>query len=115
MPKEVEGMTFKEGDVIKNRNFIEQDTLKKSGLGREPIPGVITPGKMLPKLDDVEVISLLAGNKEGKLKPKEEIEESRAEAAGSTTGESKVILISAEHKNITKSPSLATEIATNFR
>ena len=39
---------------------------------------------------------------------------SKEEAKGSTTGESKVILIPAEHRNITKSPSLATEIAKNF-
>ena len=104
-------MTFKEGDVINNRYFVEQDTLKKSGLGREPTPGVITPGKMLPPLDGVEVISLLAGNKEGKPKPKEEIEESRAEAAGSTTGKSELIVIpGTEHGNITKSEGLAQEI-----
>ena len=110
-PKEVNGRTFKEGDVINNRYFVEQDTLKKSGLGREPTPGVITLGKMLPPLDGVEVISLLAGNKEGKPKPKEEIEESRAEAAGSTTGKSELIVIpGTEHGNITKSEGLAQEI-----
>jgi len=112
MPKEVESMTFKDGDVIKNRNFVEQDTLKKSGLGREPTPGVITPGKMLPPLTGVEVISLLAGNKEGKPKEKPEIKASETEAAGSTTiGKSKMIVIpDTEHGNITKSEGLAQMI-----
>jgi hypothetical protein len=111
MPKEVKGMTFKEGDVIMLRNFVEQDTLKKKGLGREPTPGVITPGKMLPPLDGVEVISLLAGNKEGKPKPKEDIEGSREEAEGSTTGKSESIVIpGTEHGNITKSEGLAQMI-----
>jgi hypothetical protein len=110
-PLEVKSMEFKEGDVINNRYFVMQDTLKKSGLGREPTPGVITPGKMLPPLDGVEVISLLAGNKEGKPKPKEDIEGSRAEAAGSTTGKSELIVIpGTEHGNITKSKELAQMI-----
>ena len=106
-PEAVMGKTFKEGDVINNRKFVEQDTLMKKGLGRETTPG----GGILPPLDGVEVISLLAGNKEGKPKPKEEIEASRAEAAGSTTGESKLIVIpGTEHGNITKSKGLAQEI-----
>ena len=110
-PLKVKGMEFKKGDVINNRYFVMQDTLKKSGLGREPTPGVITPGKMLPPLDGVEVISLLAGNKEGKPKPKEDIEGSREEAEGSTTGKSESIVIpGTEHGNITKSKELAQMI-----
>ena len=112
MPKEVNGMTFKEGDVIMLRKFVEQDTLKKKGLGRETAPG----GDILPSLDGVEVISLFAGNKEGKPKSKDEIESSRKEAEGSTTGKSKLIVISGtEHKNITKSLSLATNISSSFK
>ena len=111
MPKEVESMTFKKGDVINLTAFVEKDTLVKKGLGREPTPGVITPGKMLPKLDGVEVISLLAGNKEGKPKPEGDIVGSRAEAAGSTTGKSELIVIpGTEHGNITKSKELAQKI-----
>ena len=109
-------MSFEEGDIINSRKFVKQDTLKKSGLGREPTPGVITPGKMLPPLADVEVISLIAGNKEGKAKSKDEIEASREEAAGSTAGDSKVIVISGtEHPEITKSPGLATNISSHFK
>jgi len=108
MPKEVKGMTFKEGDVIMLRNFVEQDTLKKVGLGRETTPG----GDILPPLNGVEVISLIAGNKEGKARPKEDIESSKTEAAGSTTGVAKSIVISGtEHGNITKSKELAKKIS----
>jgi len=111
MPKEVNGMAFKEGDVIMLRNFVEQDTLKKKGLGRET-----ESGKMLPPLDGVEVISLLAGNKEGKPKPKEDIESSKKEAEGSTRGEAKSVVISGtEHGNITKSLGLATNISYHFK
>ena len=111
MPKEVNGMAFKEGDVIMLRNFVEQDTLKKKGLGRET-----ESGKMLPPLDGVEVISLFAGNKEGKPKPKEEIAASRKEAEGSTTGNSKLIILTGtEHGNITKSLDLAKNISTSFK
>ena len=111
MPKEVEGMTFKEGDVIMLRKFVEQDTLKKKGLGRESEDGMLAP------LDGVEVISLIAGNKEGKARPKEDIEASKKEAEGSTSkGKSKSIVISGtEHHEITKSLDLATAIADNFR
>ena len=110
-PKEVNGMAFKEGDVIDLRNFVEQDTLKKKGLGRET-----ESGKMLLPLDGVEVISLLAGNKEGKPKPKEDIESSKKEAEGSTKGEAKSIVISGtEHGNITKSLGLATNISYHFK
>jgi hypothetical protein len=108
-PPEVEGKSFKEGDVINNRHFVMEDTLKKKGLGRET-----ESGEMLPPLDGVKVISLIAGNKEGKAKSPEEIKASKEEAKGSTTGISKVIVISSEHKNITKSKDLATEIANNF-
>ena len=111
MPKEVNGMAFKEGDVIMLRNFVEQDTLKKKGLGRET-----ESGKMLPPLDGVEVISLFAGNKEGKPKPKEEIAASRKEAEGSTTGNSKLIILTGtEHGNITKSLDLAKNISASFK
>jgi hypothetical protein len=113
-PPEVEGMLFKEGDVINNRKFVEQDTLKKYGLGRELTPGKISKD-VLPKLKGVEVISLVASNKEGKPKSRRDLIVNAEEAQSSTTGESKVILISAEHRNITKSPSLATEIAINFK
>ena len=58
-PEIVMSMPFKDGDVINNRKFVEQDTLKKVGLGRETTPG----GKMLSALNDVEVISLFACNK----------------------------------------------------
>jgi hypothetical protein len=110
MPKEVESMTFKEGDVINLRAFVEKDTLKKVGLGRET-PG----GKMLSALNGVEVISLIAGNKEGKARHKEDIEAVKKEATGSTTGDSKVIVITGtEHGNITKSPNLATNISSIF-
>ena len=111
MPKEVNGMAFKEGDVIMLRNFVEQDTLKKKGLGRET-----ESGKMLPPLDGVEVISLIAGNKEGKARPKEDIESSKKEAEGSTRGEAKSVVISGtEHGNITKSLGLATNISYHFK
>ena len=111
MPKEVESMTFKKGDVIMLRAFVEKDTLKKKGLGRET-----ESGEMLPKLDGVEVISLFDGNKEGKPKSKDEIESSRKEAAGSTSGKSNLIVISdTEHGNITKSPALATNISSSFK
>ena len=113
-PEVLNSMTFKEGDVIDNRKFVEQDTLKKHGLGRELTPGKPTKD-VLPKLKGVEVISLVASNKEGKPKPQSDITASAEEAQSSTTGESKVILIPAEHRNITKSPSLATEIAANFK
>ena len=111
MPKEVKGKTFKEGDVIMLRKFVEQDTLKKKGLGRESEDGMLAP------LDGVEVISLIAGNKEGKARPKEDIEASKKEAEGSTSkGKSKSIVISGtEHHEITKSLDLATAIADNFR
>ena len=110
MPKEVESMTFKEGDVINLRAFVEKDTLKKVGLGRET-PG----GKMLSALNGVEVISLIAGNKEGKARHKEDIEAVKKEATGSTTGDSKVIVITGtDHGNITKSPNLATNISSIF-
>ena len=107
-PKEIKGISFKEGDVINNRHFVMQDTLKKKGLGRET-----ESGEMLPPLNGVEVISLIAGNKEGKPKPKEEIESSKKDAEGSTTGVSKSIVISGtEHHEITKSPNLATKISS---
>ena len=111
MPKEVEGMTFKEGDVIMLRKFVEQDTLKKKGLGRESEDGMLAP------LDGVEVISLIAGNKEGKARLKEDIEASKKEAEGSTSkGKSKSIVISGtEHHEITKSLDLTQAIADNFR
>ena len=111
MPKEVKGMAFKEGDVINLRKFVEQDTLKKVGLGRET-----QSGKMLPQLNGVEVISLFAGDKEGKPKPKEEIAASRKEAKGSTTGNSKLIVLTGtEHGNITKSLDLAKNISASFK
>jgi hypothetical protein len=111
-PKELKGLAFKEGDVINNRKFVEQDTLKKKGLSRETTPG----GDILPPLTGVEVISLFAGNKEGKPKSKDEIESSRKEAAGSTTGKSKLIVITGtEHGNITKSSDLATNISSSFK
>ena len=111
MPKEVESMTFKEGDVIMLRKFVEQDTLKKKGLGRESEDGMLAP------LDGVEVISLIAGNKEGKARPKEDIEASKKEAEGSTSkGKSKSIVISGtEHHEITKSLDLTQAIVDNFR
>ena len=111
MPKEVEGMTFKEGDVIMLRKFVEQDTLKKKGLGRESEDGMLAP------LDGVEVISLIAGNKEGKARLKEDIEASKKEAEGSTSkGKSKSIVISGtEHHEITKSLDLTQAIVDNFR
>jgi len=115
MPKEVKSMTFKEGDVINLRAFVEKDTLAKKGLGRETTPGKITKD-VLPALDGVEVISLIAGNKEGKARPEEDIEAVKKEATGSTTGDSKVIVItSTEHGNITKSLGLATNISYYFK
>jgi hypothetical protein len=67
-------------------------------------------------LNGVEVISLFAGNKEGKPKSKDEIESSRKEAAGSTSGKSNLIVISGtEHGDITKSPALATNISSSFK
>ena len=114
MPKEVKSMTFKEGDVINLRAFVEKDTLAKKGLGRETTPGKITKD-VLPALDGVEVISLIAGNKEGKARPEEDIEAVKKEATGSTTGDSKVIVITGtEHGNITKSENLATNIRSSF-
>ena len=111
-PIDVKGMAFKKGDVINNRKFVEQDTLAKKGLGRETTPG----GDILPPLTGVEVISLFAGNKEGKPKSKDEIESSKKEAAGSTTGKSKLIVITGtEHGNITKSPDLVTNILSSFK
>ena len=111
MPKKVNGKTFKEGDVIMLRNFVEQDTLKKKGLGRESEDGMLAP------LDGVEVISLIAGNKEGKARLKEDIEASKKEAEGSTSkGKSKSIVISGtEHHEITKSLDLTQAIVDNFR
>ena len=109
-PKEVNGKSFKEGDIINNRRFVMEDTLKKKGLGRET-----ESGGMLPPLDGVEVISLIAGNKEGKARPEEDIEAVKKEATGSTTGDSKVIVITGtEHGNITKSPALATNISVSY-
>ena len=71
---------------------------------------------MLPPLTGVEVISLVAGGNEGKSKSPKDIEECEKEAEGSTTGESKVIVIKGtEHKNITKSPDLATNISSSFK
>ena len=111
MPKEVNGMTFKEGDVIMLRKFVESDTLQKKGLGRET-----ESGKILPPLNGVEVISLVAGGNEGKAKSPEDIEACEKEAIGSTTGDSKVIVISGtEHKNITKALGLATNISSSFK
>jgi len=110
MPKEVESMTFKKGDVIMLRAFVEKDTLTKKGLGRE------SEDVMLAPLDGVKVISLLAGNKEGKAKPEEDIKSSEKEAKGCTTGVATSIVISGtEHGNITKSPDLANAIVDNFR
>ena len=109
-PKKIKEKSFKEGDVINNRYFVMQDTLKKKGLGRESEDGMLAP------LDGVEVISLIAGNKEGKARPKEDIEASKKEAEGSTKGKSKSIVISGtEHHEITKSIDLAKAIADNFR
>jgi thioesterase domain-containing protein len=110
-PKEIKEKSFKEGDVINNRYFVMQDTLKKKGLGRESEDGMLAP------LDGVEVISLIAGNKEGKARPKEDIEASKKEAEGSTTpGKSKLIVITGtEHGNITKSPDLAKNISSSFK
>ena len=110
-PIEIKEMSFKEGDVFNLRKFVENDTLKKKGLGRET-----ESGEMLPRLNGVEVISLVAGGNEGKAKSPEDIEECEKEAIGSTTGDSKVIVISGtEHKNITKSPNLATNISSCFK
>ena len=109
-PKQIKEKSFTEGDVINNRYFVMQDTLKKKGLGRESEDGMLAP------LDGVEVISLIAGNKEGKARPKEDIEASKKEAEGSTKGKSKSIVISdTEHHEITKSLDLAKAIADNFR
>jgi hypothetical protein len=118
MPEGVKGKSFKEGDVINLRNFVESDTLQKKGLGRElgPAGAPSKSGKMLPELDGVEVISLIAGNKEGKARPEEDIEAVKKEATGSTTGDSKVIVITGtEHGNITKSLGLATNISYYFK
>jgi hypothetical protein len=126
MPKEVESMTFKKGDVINLINFVEQDTLKKLGLGRETTPIEISELKMdgtkktgegrLPKLEGVEVISLLAGNKEGKAKPKEDIASIEKEVTECTTGKATSIIISGtEHGNITKSKELANKIKSNYK
>ena len=110
-PKEIEGMTLNEGDFLNLRKFVESDTLQKKGLGRET-----ESGKMLPPLNGVDVISLVAGGNEGKAKSPEDIEACEKEAKGSTTGDSKVIVISGtEHKNITKSPNLATNISSSFK
>jgi len=58
---------------------------------------------------------LFAGNKEGKPKSSKEINASRKEAKGSTTGVAKLIVISGtEHGNITKSPNLAINISSIF-
>jgi hypothetical protein len=109
-PKGIEGISFLLGDIINNRHFVMQDTLKKKGLGRESEDGMLAP------LDGVEVISLMAGNKEGKTRPKEDTEASKTEAAGSTTGVSTSIVISGtEHGNITKSLGLATNISYYFK
>jgi hypothetical protein len=110
-PIEIKEMSFKDGDVFNLRKFVENDTLKKKGLGRET-----ESGEMLPPLNGVEVISLVAGGNEGKAKSPEDIKECEKEAIGSTTGDSKVIVISGtEHKNITKSPNLATKISSSFK
>ena len=110
-PIEIKEMSFKKGDVFNLRKFVENDTLKKKGLGRET-----ESGEMLPPLNGVEVISLVAGGNEGKAKSPEDIKECEKEAIGSTTGDSKVIVISGtEHKNITKSPNLATNISSSFK
>ena len=125
-PPEVEGMLFKEGDVINLINFVEQDTLKKLGLGRETTPIEISELKMdgtkktgkgrLPKLEGVEVISLLAGNKEGKAKPKEDIASIEKEVTECTTGKATSIIIpGTEHGNITKSKELANKIKSNYK
>jgi hypothetical protein len=87
-----------------------QDTLKKKGLGRESEDGMLAP------LDGVEVISLIAGNKEGKARPKEDIEAIETEAKGCTTVVPTLIVISGtEHGNITKSLGLATNISYYFK
>ena len=110
-PKEIMSKSFKEGDVIDLRKFVESDTLQKKGLGRET-----ESGKILPPLNGVEVISLVAGGNEGKAKSPEDIEACEKEAIGSTTGDSKVIVISGtEHKNITKALGLATNISSSFK
>ena len=64
--------------VIKNRNFVEQDTLKKLGLGRETTPIEISELKMdgtkktgkgrLPKLEGVEVEETVANEDMNKTK-----------------------------------------------
>ena len=109
-PIDIKEMSFKEGDVFNLRKFVEEDTLQKKGLGRET-----ESGEMLPPLTGVEVISLVAGGNEGKAKSEDDIKECEKEAEGSTTGDSKVIVIKGtEHKNITKSPDLAKEIRDNF-
>jgi len=106
MPKEVKSMAFKEGDVIVLRNFVEQDTLKKKGLGRElPDGGVIGP------LDGVEVISLVAGKKKEGIKTSEEIDAVKLEVNNATTNaNTKVEVVDAQHSNITKSKELADKI-----
>jgi len=113
-PPEVNGKSFKEGDVINNKKFVEQDTLKKHGLGREVTPGKISKD-VLPALKGVEVISLIAGNKEGKAKQEADYKSQIIEAKESTDGTANTIVIKGvEHKDITKSKELATEIANNF-
>jgi len=106
MPEEVESMTFKKGDVIMLRNFVEQDTLKKKGLGRET-----ESGGMLPPLDGVEVISLVAGKKKEGIKTSEEIDAVKLEVNNATTNaNTKVEVVDAQHSNITKSKELADKI-----
>jgi hypothetical protein len=109
-PKEIKGETFEKGDVIDYKDFAERDTKKKIGLGRE-----LTDGGIMGPLKNVEVISLLAGQKKEGEKTPEEIDNVKSEVNNITNNpNSRVEVINAQHNNITSSKELVNKISELF-
>ena len=106
----LEGKTFKEGDVIDYKEFAERDTRKKIGLGRE-----LPDGGTMGPLNGVEVISIVAGQKKEGDKTSEEIDDVKSEVNNITNNpNSKVEVINAKHNNITRSKELVNKINELF-
>jgi|688.fasta_scaffold405626_2 pimeloyl-ACP methyl ester carboxylesterase len=99
---EVAGQPYITADPIIYQKFVENDTLKKEGLGRET-----ESGEILPKLPDVKVFSLVAGKKYGKEKSEQEKELAINDAKkASELGADIIFIKDSEHHNITKSNEL---------
>jgi len=106
---DVKGKTFIEGDKIQIEAFKKADTLKKQGLGRE----TGEKGKILPALNGVEVISLVAANqKDGQEKSQEDKKKDLEQLKTSTQGGTKQIFIpGSTHDNIVNDPKVVAALA----